>query len=84
MRPRVNKWLDFLDRVGGTAVQVGAGAAIAALSVGMDWKQVLVTTGSAILLAVLKVLAGQNTGTDDTGAVIGNVIEPPPTEKPNA
>lgn len=79
-RPIVNKFLDFVDRVGSTAVQVGAAAAIAAITVDMAWDQVLVTTGTAVLLAILKVLAGQNTGTDDTGSVIGNVIEPPPVD----
>lgn len=81
MRPRVNKLLDFVERVGSTAVQVAAGAALAAITVGMEWDEVLVTTGTATLIAVLKVLAGQNTGTDDTGSIIPNVIEPPPAEK---
>lgn len=80
MRPIVNKWLDFLDRVGATAIQVAAASALAALTVGMDWEEVLVTTGTATLIAVLKVLAGQNSGTDDTGSVIPNVIEPPPVD----
>lgn len=80
MQPRVNKFLDFVDRVGSTAVQVAAGAALAAITVGMDWEEVLVTTGTATLIAVLKVLAGQNTGTDDTGSVVPNVIEPAPVD----
>lgn len=79
-RPIVNKFLDFVDRVGSTAVQVAAASAFAAITVGMDWKEVLVTTGTATLLSVLKVLAGQNTGTDDTGSVIGNVIQPAPKD----
>lgn len=81
MQPRVNKLLDFVERVGSTAVQVAAGAALAAILVDMEWKEVLVTTGMATLLAVLKVLAGQNTGTDNTGSVLPNVIQPPPAEK---
>lgn len=79
MHVRVNRWLDFLDRVGWTAIQVAGATAFGAITVGMDWDQVLVTTGVATLLAVLKVAAGQNTGTDDTGSLIGqSVIEPPP------
>ena len=77
--PRVDKWLDLVDRAGWTAVQAAAGAAIAAITVDMDWAQVGVTVGVATLVAVCKVLAGQQIGPDDTGSLIGrNVIEPPP------
>lgn len=81
MRPVVNKWLDFLDRVGWTAIQVAAATAVSAITVNMEWKEVLVTTGVATLIAVLKVVAGQNTGSDDTGSLIGQpVIEPAPKD----
>jgi hypothetical protein len=83
MLPLVNKWLDLADRAGWTAIQVAAASAISAITVGMDWEEVLVTTGVATLIAVCKVVVGQNTGTDDTGSLIGtSVIEPPPVEKP--
>jgi len=81
MQPRVNKWLDLLDRAGWTGVQ----AAIAALALylsGEDvitWKGALIFVGVAVLTSVGKVVAGQNTGSDDTGSLIGTpVIEPPP------
>ena len=77
--PRVNKWLDLLDRAGWTAVQSAAGAALAALTLDLGWSEFLVVVGAATAVAVLKVITGQNTGTDDTGALIGQaVIEPPP------
>lgn len=80
MRPRVNKWLDLLDRVGWTAVQAVGGVLIdLGVSNGnITWKAILFTA----LLAVGKVLVGQNTGTDDTGSLIGTpVIEPPPVDR---
>lgn len=83
MQPRVNKWLDLLDRAGWTAIQVGAGATFALLTSDMDWSWDLFlrTVGGAVAVAVVKVVVGQNTGEDDTGALIGQpVIEPPPTE----
>lgn len=77
--PRVNKWLDLLDRAGWTAVQSAAGAALAAMTLDLPWDEFLVVVGGATAIAVLKVVIGQNSGTDDTGALIGTpVIEPPP------
>jgi hypothetical protein len=79
MRPRVNKWLDLLDRAGWTAVQSAAGAALAAITLNLGWSEFLVVVGTATAVSVLKVITGQNTGVDDTGALIGQpVIEPPP------
>jgi hypothetical protein len=50
----------------------------------MSWKEALITVVVATAGAVLKVKVGQNTGSDDTGALIGKpVIEPPPTEGGN-
>lgn len=80
MQPRVNKWLDLLDRVGWTAVQAAA-AAVLVFSTGVDfdWPTLLKFVGGATLVAVVKVIVGQNTGDDDTGSLIGtSVIEPPP------
>lgn len=81
MRPRVNKWLDLLDRAGWTGVQTAAGA-LALYLTGegvLTWKGALIVVGVAVLGAVAKVQVGQNTGSDDTGALIGTpVVEPAP------
>lgn len=77
--PIVNKWLDLLDRVGGTLVQVTGGILIdLAVSDGnITWKAIVF----AVALAVGKVLVGQNlVGNDDTGSVLPNVIEPAPKD----
>lgn len=74
----VNKWLDLLDRVGWTAIQAAAGAAIAALATtGMSWNAALVSVGVATLVAVCKVVLAQRSGTDDLGAAVpGHVLIP--------
>ena len=78
MRPNVNKWLDLLDRAGWTAVQSAAGATVAALTLNLGWAEFGTVVGAAVLVAVCKVVIGQNTGTDETGSLIGApVIEPP-------
>ena len=83
MTPTVNKWKDLLDREGWTAIQAAAGAAVAAWTLGLSWKEFLVTVGIATAVAICKVVIGQNTGTDDTGALIGTpVIEPAPQAPP--
>jgi hypothetical protein len=79
--PRVNKWLDLLDRAGWTGVQAAAGALALYLSGEgvLTWKGALIVVGVAVLGAIAKVTAGQNSGADDTGSLIGTpVIEPPP------
>lgn len=74
---RVNKWLDLLDRAGWTAIQSAAGAALAAITLDLEWQQFLVVVGAATGVAVLKVIVGQNTGPDDTGSLIGTpTVEP--------
>lgn len=81
MQPRVNKWLDLLDRAGWTGVQAAAGALALYLSGQgvLTWQGALIVVGVAVLGAVAKVAAGQNTGQDDTGSLVGRpVIEPPP------
>ena len=82
MRPRVNKWLDLLDRAGWTAIQAAGAALLAHLATdNFTWEQALVVVGTATLISVLKVITGQNTGTDDTGSLIGKpVIEPAPQD----
>lgn len=78
--PRVNKWLDLLDRAGWTAIQAAIGALAVYLTTDdITWQDGFIFVGTATLLAVAKVLVGQHTGTDDTGSLVGTpVIEPPP------
>jgi hypothetical protein len=83
MAPRVDKWLDLIDRVGWTGIQAAAGALIAYLATDeIGWEEGLIFVGTAVVVSIAKVLIGQNTGTDDTGSLIGqSVIEPAPKEK---
>ena len=83
MNPRVDKWLDLLDRAGWTALQASAGALVAYLATdSIGWEEGLIFVGTATLAAVAKVLIGQNIGGDDTGSLIGrNVIEPAPVDR---
>lgn len=86
MNPRVNKWLDLLDRVGWTALQALGAAVFVVLtdSDGVGWEEGIKFVAAAVVLAVVKVLIGQNTGADDTGSLIGQpVIEPPPVAPPS-
>lgn len=81
MTPKVNKWLDLLDRAGWTGVQATAAALITYLTDtdSIGWETGLKFVLIAAAIAIAKVVVGQNTGTDDTGALIGTpVIEPPP------
>lgn len=85
MNPRVNKWLDLLDRAGWTAIQAAAGALAAYLITDdIGWEEGLIFVGVAALSAVAKVIIGQNIGDDDTGSLIGqSVIDPPPQGGPS-
>ena len=77
--PRVNKRLDLLDRAGWTAIQAIAGGVAAGAIFGLDWQAALTTILVATAGAVLKVKIGQNTGSDNSGSLIGQpVIEPDP------
>lgn len=81
MTPRVNRWLDLLDRAGWTAVQASAGAVLTFATSGADfsWETFFTFVGFTTAIAVLKVVVGQNTGPDDTGALVpgGPVVETP-------
>jgi len=79
-RVSVNKWLDLLDRAGWTAIQAAAAALITYLATeDLGWEEGLMFVAVATAVAVCKVIVGQNTGSDDTGALIGQpVVEPPP------
>lgn len=81
MRPRVDKWLDLLDRVGWTGLQATAAALITYLTDNdaLSWETGIKFVVIAAVVAAAKVIIGQNTGTDDTGSLIGKpVIQPPP------
>lgn len=62
---RVNKYLDFLERVGWTAIQ--AAAATALVTGFADWAMTLKITGTAALVAALKVVVAQNVGDSGGG-----------------
>lgn len=74
---RINRWLDFLDRVGWTAVQATGGAVLVALTEsGVTWMSGLKMVGIAVGIAVAKVLIAQHRGSNDLGAAVpGDVIE---------
>lgn len=82
--PRVNKLLDFLERVIWTALQAAAGAFIVVLTAdSVDWEQGLAFVGITTLLAACKVIVGQRFGADETGAILPpgqSAIIPPPTD----
>jgi hypothetical protein len=80
MAPKVNKWLDLLDRAGWTAIQAVAGAFITYLAFDdIGWEEGLLFVASATAVAVCKVVIGQNTGQDETGSLVGTpVVEPAP------
>lgn len=84
MNPVVNKLLDFVDRVGWTTAVAVIAATITVLSSdGISWQEGVKFVVLAALGTILKVLVGQNTGTDDTGSLIGtSVIEPSPQAEP--
>lgn len=66
MRVRFNRWADFAERVGWTAIQAGIGAAIDYLATGdVTWRAVLF----AAMIAAGKVLAGQHLGPTPDGSL---------------
>lgn len=70
---RVNRWLDFIDRVAWTSVQ-SFGAAIVVLGVD-DWAPALGITALAAAGCAAKVKLAQHAGDDDLGAAIpGKVL----------
>lgn len=78
MNVRVNKWLDFLDRVAWTAIQSLGGtlAADSIFNAELGWKEKLGIPVASAVLASIKVVVAQNRGTDDLGAAVpGQVLE---------
>lgn len=79
--PIVNKWLDLADRVGWTGIQAAAGAIVAYLATdGIGWEEGLIFVGTAVLVAIAKVIVGQNTGPDNSGSLIGQPVILPPAK----
>lgn len=73
---KVNRLLDFAERVAWTAIQAGAASLLVSGFTGEAWK----IAGAAAAIAALKVIVAQRVGSGDAGAAIpGQVIEPPPT-----
>lgn len=71
MSPKVNKWKDFLDRVGWTAIQAAAGAALTELTgASFDWSTAAKFVGITTAIAVLKVITAQNAGGNGSGDAI--------------
>jgi hypothetical protein len=71
---RVNKYLDFIERVGWTAIQAGAASFV--VTGFDDWKMNLGIAGSAAALAAVKVIVAQRVGSGGAGdAIPGGVIE---------
>jgi hypothetical protein len=64
---KINKWVDFADRVGWTAIQALGGAIITVLATDVTWEQGLIFVGTAVLLAIAKVFVAQNVGGDGMG-----------------
>lgn len=75
---QVNRWLDFLERVGWTAVQAAAAAVIVVLtSPDMTWENGFKMVGIAAAVAAAKVLAAQQVGDNGSGdAIPGGVTKP--------
>lgn len=71
---RVNRLKDFVERVLWTAVQAFAATAIVT---GLDdWELTLKVSGTAAVIAALKVIAAQNFGNTNNGAAIpGGITE---------
>ena len=78
--PIVHKYVDLADRVIWTGLAAAAGAVITALATdGIGWEEALTFVGVTTLITVCKVIVGQNTGKDDTGALIGQPVCDPGT-----
>ena len=75
MNPRIDKMVDFLERVGWTAIYVAAAQFITWATSGdvWEWKTFLI----AVALAAAKVVVAQNVGQADDGA-LPSPIKPPP------
>lgn len=80
MHPRINRWLDFLDRVAWTSVQTLGGtlAADSIFNANLGWKEKLGIPVLSAVFAAVKVVIAQNTGKDNLGSLTpGEVIEKP-------
>lgn len=67
---RVNRWVDFAERVGWTAIEAASGALLDQLTSGhVGWRAI----GYATAVAALKVVVAQNTGQNKLGAITPGV-----------
>src|SRR4051794_2555439 len=74
----VNRWRDFVDRVGWTAAQAAGGVLLSWLESGrvVVWQALL----QAAAIAALKVVVAQNVGNHNDGSAIpGGVLKQPST-----
>ena len=71
---RVNRWKDWIERVGWTAIYGAAGAFVSWAATGDPWSWRTFAVG--LVVAVAKVTLAQRTGTRGSGdAIPGGVIE---------
>jgi hypothetical protein len=71
---RVNRTRDFMERVGWTSIQIGAGAFLAWATTGDPWSWR--TFAYAVAVAVAKVAVAQRVGdTNDGAAIPGGVTD---------
>lgn len=70
-------WKDFIERVGWTAIQATAGAALVVLTTdNIIWGDAIKFVGVAVAVAVVKVVIAQQAGDTSTGeAFPGGVTE---------
>lgn len=73
----VNRYKDFAERVGWTAIYAIAAAVLTVLtSSGLAWNEALKFIGISTVFAVCKVIVAQQVGTRGSGdAIPGGVVE---------
>lgn len=69
MSDRADRWIDFGERVGWTAIQAAAAAVITVLTTGVDWQEGLLFVGIAVLAAAAKVVLAYRMDPADLGAI---------------
>lgn len=84
---KVNKFKDFIERVGWTAIQAAAAAGVTALTdPHITWGAALKIVGVAAGVAAMKVIGAQNVGDSGLGDALPgtSVVETTPTPPPPA
>lgn len=73
---KVNKFKDFIERAGWTAVQAAAAALITALSdPNVDWNTALRFVATTAALSALKVIVAQQVGSSGSGDAIPGGVQ---------